>query len=668
MLSDHHGAVAQESTATSEGQNVKGLPPSLRFVPHDASVYFAQLNNRAKWDAVVGSDAVQSFLATPTGQKMKNEFIQEIVAGLRHRDPSELSPWSRDALAFVLSDSGRALLPLLTNLASQELFIFADGSLDELLMQFDQKVQTGLATGAEVASHVEPLSIPKIVAGARLSDASDRQQAIALLTLLESAIRNNVLGLSDSEHEYINQALRRETQGSDHDVWIFRFDYRDYPWDAAIARLKNDPGSDDPAAAIQQMESLRDHPPTEPLIFTVGIQHGYLLTTIASEQYHRSDLLAAEPLYKTTIFEPLLANRHRTFSAVSYRSSDYQQLTSWVNSYAPILPMVASGIRSNLAEQGIDPEVAARLSDDLDADLAKLTQDLRNAFAPAADRLNFSYLYNGGIAGYRYDSHRDPLTFEPQPLEILKHVGPNPLYFRASADWDSQDGLQSWMQRIETRAQQFSAALGPGDLPANGRNPGLDLLTSIFSTTKDQFLPSLGNQSAWVVDLSMRSQSWHSAVPPSQAELPFPALALVYQLRDAAQHRQAWRQYYQSVAPLTATVAPLAGFPPGSMLPAATETKIPGGVFLHLAGTSALGADRRFSPGLALSDQWAVYGLFPAQANRLLRPSSPQLPPPLNDLERPLIGATYFDFQQLGQAIQLWVDYSQPMIESALRQ
>ncbi|PHQ31614.1 hypothetical protein CEE69_30110 [Rhodopirellula bahusiensis] len=109
------------------------------------------------------------------------------------------------------------------------------------------------------------------------------------------------------------------------------------------------------------------------------------------------------------------------------------------------------------------------------------------------------------------------------------------------------------------------------------------------------------------------------------------------------------------------------GLPPGQGLPPAMESAIPDGVYLQVPGVELLGADPKFSPGLALTSDWAVYSLFREQAVDCAQANSPSFPPPLNDLSRPLIAAGHIDFLQCADAAQTWLEYAMPMVRQINR-
>lgn len=678
------GATAHAQPLATDAQT--GLPPSLRFAESDVTFFYALTNNRLKWDAVTSNAAVQRLMENPTVQRAIADARAAIADGIQRRiDDEESTPLLRSAFTFWASPEGRGYFPTLANLSSQELFVYADAEFGKQLAAYNAEMFAQISK-LDLTAELEPdesetaddawdepwgeeflsqLQVPRILAGAKLAEPADQQRLRELLMMLEEKFRNEMLMLSDEENAYFRDSLLHQNPGESDEKWVLHLKGSDYPWDAAIQRMQVDADAETAAEIEQRFSAIRDRVAGKSLVVSIGFSSGYLFASMGNDPEKVAPAAAEKPLFRRGVFKPLLENRGKVFSAVAYQNSLLKQQASWVNRSSAYIRLIPNLAKSVLSGTELEPESYQTLLADVEQDTELLLGDLNRLYNPAGDQLAFSFFFNGGIAGYDYHRHTDPISVEARPLESLKHVGENPAMFSAKADWEDDGTLNKWLNRIQQRAGQIMDLYAESSAApsADGLVPAMTVgLAELLRATKDDLLPSLGNESAWVLDFQQRSQQWHPAMPPSEIALPLPAAGVVYGLADATQHRRAWRRYFDTINPFFMPFGAVIGLPPGQGLPLATETTIPGGVYLQVPGVEALGVDAAFSPGLAITDEWAVYTMFPAQAIDLVTPHTPEFPPPLSDGGRPLIAAGHIDFVQFADAAQLWLDYAVPLI------
>ncbi|MFG0267734.1 MAG: hypothetical protein ACF8AM_21675 [Rhodopirellula sp. JB055] len=681
-------AVHAQSTAPSIQV---GLPPSLQFASEDASFYYALLNNRLKWDAVAENATVQRLLAMPVVQRGIVHLRGEILADIRNDlDDADTPAWVRSSYEFWSSEEGQAYLPTVANVASREVFAFADQSLAEQYAAFNQMMSEQLSNlnlemdalseeldsfdvssaSPEHNAFFSELQIPRIVAGAKISGGDEQQRVRELLNMLEAKFRNELLQLSAAENKYILDSLDHQNVGQADERWVMELTGDDYPWDAAIQRMSVDAEPEEIAKLEQRLAVIRERFAGKSLVFSIGFADSYLYASMGHDPDAVAPAKVERPLYRRDVFQPLLENRGKAFSGVGYQNSTLKQQTSWVTQWSMYLQLIPTVAEKMLSDSELEPLSYQPLLTNINEDVEMLLADLNRLYNPLGEELTFAFFFKGGIAGYQYHRHTDPIRVEAQPLKSLQHIGENPALFSAAADWDDDGTLDKWLNRIQERAKQAMAlSAESGDAsPTSQIDPAIAAgLTELFLATKDDLLPSVGKEAAFVLDFDQRSQQWHPIAPPSADALPIPAPALVYKLTSAERHRRAWRRYFDTINPLFAAFGPLMGLPPGQGLPPATESAIPGGVYLQVPGVALLGADPQFSPGLALTSDWAVYTLFQGQATNFVRANSPSFPPPLNDLNRPLIAAGHIDLLQFADAAEDWMKYAMPLVRQINR-
>ncbi len=683
-------AAATADAQPTAGEIQAGLPPSLQFAPDSVSFFYALTNNRLKWDALADNAAIERLMAMPVVQRAVAQARTQIAADIEQDlQENEVPSWLRSAYEFWVGKEGQSYLPTMANLASRELFIFADQDFAEQLAAYNAEVVTQLSKlrldpspdGEGVATEndapepvwserfIRDLNVPRIVAGAKLSGSQDQARVSEMLSMFATKFRNELLDLSEAENRYISDSLQLQDLGENDQRWVLHLRGDEYPWDAAIQRHQAASDPDEAAEIQRQYTVFRDLVAGKSLVVSVGFTDGYLFASIGHDPDDVAPTKADQPLYRRGVFKPLLENRSKTFSAIAYQNSLLKQQTSWVTRLSVYLRLLPGLAKLAFVGTELEPTSYQPLMDDVEQDAEMLLADLNRLYNPAGDQLAFSFFFNGGIAGYNYHRHTNPMSVSAQPLVSLQHVGEHPALFSAVADWEDDGTLDKWLNRIEQRAEQVmdlyvessgASASGPAQAMTTG-------LAELFRATKDDLLPSLGNESAFVLDFQHRSHQWHPAMPAAEQALPMPAVALVYDLANAEQHRRAWQRFYETINPLLAPFGPLMGLPPGQGLPPASETSIPDGVFLRLPGVAVLGIDPSFAPGLAITDQWAIYTLFPSQGVDLAEPHAPQLPPPLGDVGRPLIAASHVDVLQFADALQAWLDYAVPLIKQSDR-
>ncbi|MAP09985.1 MAG: hypothetical protein CMM00_14775 [Rhodopirellula sp.] len=685
------GVADTAAHAQSPASSVQtGLPPSLQFASEDASFYYALTNNRLKWDAVAENTTVQRLLAMPVVQRGIADARDKILSDIQNDlDGADTPAWVRSSYEFWSGEEGQAYLPTIASLASREVFTFADKSLAEQYATFNQMMAEQLseisldpdANSDELEpfnsfnspgneDFLDSLQIPRIVAGAKISGATEQQRVRELLNMLAAKFRNELLQLSDAENQYILDSLDHQNVGEVDERWVMQLTGDDYPWDAAIQRMSVDADPEEIAKLEQRFATIRERTAGKSVVLSIGFADGYLYASVGHDPEMVAPAKVERPLYRRDVFQPLLENRGKAFSGVGYQNSTLKQQTSWVTQWSMYLQLIPTFAEKMLSDSELDPLSYQPLLTNIHEDVEMLMEDLNRLYNPLGEELTFAFFFKGGIAGYQYHHHTNPIRVQAQPLKSLQHIGENPALFSASADWDDDGTLDKWLNRIQERAEQAMALTAEsGDAsPTSKMDPAIAAgLTELFLATKDDLLPSVGKEAAFVLDFEQRSRQWHPIVPPSADALPFPAPALVYELTSAERHRRAWRRYFDTINPLFMSFGPLMGLPPGQGLPEATETAIPGGVYLQVPGVPMLGADPQFSPGLALTSDWAVYTLFQGQATNFVRANSPQLPPPLNDLNRPLIAAGHIDLLQFADAAQVWMKDVMPMVKQMNR-
>jgi hypothetical protein len=160
-------------------------------------------------------------------------------------------------------------------------------------------------------------------------------------------------------------------------------------------------------------------------------------------------------------------------------------------------------------------------------------------------------------------------------------------------------------------------------------------------------------------------------MPPAADPLPLPALGLVWGVSDADRLKQAGVEYRailqealerlrKAVEDATASgdLPPEAAeqFPDAEIEPPQSR-EVNGATLYWYPLPPIWGLDKRLAVSAAVSQQFAAFSLLPQLTQRLIEEQPLAAFGPLEELDRPLASAVYFDFPALVELARPWVGY-----------
>ena len=596
---------------------------SLQFIPANVGYYSTSLRLKEQFSSFVNSNAFRRFKRLP--------FVRKAMTDVRALldDPR---------IARVLSQpENQQLLDLLKDMVSREVFVFGEEPFQikpGVLATEDRRVKFWLAC-----------SYWNSVVGFRLSD-TDR--AFNQLERLESAIHRLLAGRPNAEG-----AIRKITiRGSKYLQVEFKGSM--IPWEKVrIALFGRDPNVFD--AAIPLLNRLK-------VAVTVGVRGKYLLLAVGDAKKTDALLkgLGTGPLlYDRAEFAPLRKAVGKRMTSISYVSRK----------------IARSGGLNGQLDNLIDIAVAhfdrhALVGDKLKKEFRAAAEALKEAIkGPSADAgpvMSYTFRTDRGYESFRYDWARDRRLDFSKRLTLLDHVGGSPILFvvgRSQGHAETYERLVAFAKKVFSYGDAAAVSRMNSEQRTayrKFRKAVLPFVAGLHAANSRYLIPALKDgQAGFVLDARIASKRWF---PPSQATespLPMAELGFVFGVSDAETLKQGCREYLAAARKAFDVVHK--AFPsivPAGKLPRATVTRIAGETVYSYPQLTRFGFDPQIAPSAGLSKRVAVLATSPKLAGRVLRRTPLSLEPGLlTDRNRPLAGATCWNWPALVDAVTPWVEY-----------
>lgn len=622
-------------------------PKSLDMVPADVAFYSASLRLREQFDAFVNSNAYAKLKEMPV--------VQMGMAMLEEQWNSPFGPGAQLKQALEQPEN-KQLVEVLKDAVSHEIFIYGDEGCADLLQVVNelnsaqQAAQMAALTGGDpeeamvrgmlevVNKHLADAKLPDLVIGFRLTDT---EPALAQLGRLEQ-LAGAVLA---QQPELQNRFSRKPLAGGD--FLSLQLDGSLIPWDQI------------PPDALSQFEGLQDKITKMTLDISLGVKGEYLILSIGDTNEHLTALGQGELLVNRKELAPFKKHAQKRITGVSYVSASFM---TKANSASQQIDQAARMAEQFLPFAGLGPELEGEIT----ADVKKLAADLKAAIPEAGAVSGFSFLSDRGVEGYSHNWGENKMLDGSKSLDILKHVGGDPLFVfagRGVYSPESYDTFSEWVGRGLYYGEKIALQqLGDEEREfyEGVRDDLLPLLKELDQVTRDKLVPAFEDgQAALVFDAKTKSDQLHIAMPPASEALPIPELGLVYGVSDADSLQEAAQSYFHIVQ---RTLDILHKAEPTEIpelkLPPPEARDFPGGTIFFYRLPQQVGLDKQIAPNAGLSDKTLVLSLVPKMTVRLINESKLSATGPLADQDRPLASAFKFNFAGLLDAVAPWVDYA----------
>lgn len=649
--------VASVPSSAAAGDLAK-LDTSLKLIPADASFYSSMLRNREQFEAIKNSNAWAKIMAMPivkTGLGMYNAALQ--------------SPGSAPAIAHAMVNApeNRDTITLLTEMVSDEIFVYGDKSVIDSVRLFQiintarslgamkgklaadseeksmEQFQAGAAISA-LAKHADMIRVPNVVIGFRLKNTKRANEQLAKL---EKVIQESLEG-----NEKTKDCLKK-TEVAGHQSLVLTLEGSLAPWEMIIDRLKEMEAEEGDA------QKIIDHLEKSKLVVALCVRDGFLVVSIGSSVDALEKLGKGDKLIDRPEFKPLAKFADKRLAYVGYTSAVMnEQLADQQQNIANLLNM----LDEFLPKTALKDDQKERVRKDAE----KLAEDVKSILPKPGAKMGLSFLTDHGVEGYQYawGDHGD--LDSTKPLGLLEHIGGNPLFglvSRQKTDVAEYDLLIKWVKIGYAYFDEFVMPTIPEPERKKAKkflDAAIPLAERCDKVNREMLFPALADgQLGLVIDAKLKSGHFMKALPATEKPMPMLEPALVVGVSDPKLLVKAMGQYREIINGMIDAARQIEGsqIPPGIAIPEPTVTETSMGKVYSFALPAELGVDPQIVPNFGLSDKVAVASITRSHTERLLTSTPPAIGGLLAKTDRPIGFALWIHCADLLDAAKPWVDF-----------
>jgi hypothetical protein len=621
-------------------------------VPADAAFYSANLRLKEQWDVFAASRAFARLMEIP--------FIQSMKMYAEFQLEQSPEPDLVKLREYLDSNEGKETLALVKEMVSDEIFLYGSADVAELFVLFAEfnnitrTVQFEAAVSGQsedeiiarkvfdwLESKKSQLKLPDVVLGFRIRN---RERATRLLGLFE----RDVKALLAEPAPEIAARMRRE-QIAGREFVTLRLDGSMLPWE----QIRGDATD----VTDEQFAKWKALVVDKTVAVAVGIVDEFLVVSFGDSTDHLARLGQGPLLAEQASIARLNRHAKERLAGVSFGS---QEFVTKASSPQRSMNDAAAMVSDMLKLAPIGQDLQKRLSDDIRGFADAVVKYLPQPGEMAA----VGFLTPRGYQGFAYGKGTRPGADSSKRLEILSHVGGNPMLFIATHAGDTVEDYNlaiDWLKRLALDVEKIVEQQAPPDEWAKHlqfRERGIQLLRRIDRANREQIIPAMrSNEQALVMDVASKSIQWFAPMPRARQPLPMLEIGIVARVDDAALLRRGVAEYasvIEDALKLAHDVQP-DQIPP-LQLPAPTERLLADGSLYSYPFPAEWGVDSQLALNGALTNRVVAVSLLPAFTEQLLNPTPPAIDSAI-DLTRPATQATHFQFAKLIGAIRPWVDY-----------
>jgi hypothetical protein len=408
----------------------------------------------------------------------------------------------------------------------------------------------------------------------------------------------------------------------------------------------------------EQFEKWRAVISKKTLAAAIGVIDEYVLVSIGESTDHLENFGKGDSLAGHAAIKRLEKHADQRVVSVTYLS---EVVAKSLNSPEKTVADLANSVDDGLQEAEVDEELRKKLVNDIqELDLSK--------FMPSPGETSaVVFLTDRGYEAFQYQTGDQPMLDSSKPLEILNHIGGNPLLLVASRSNDTvedYDAAIKWLTKTAGHVEEIAQSKAEPDDWARYmeyRDRVIELLHRINKANRELLYPALEkNEGALVLDASAESKRWVAQMPESPKELPMLELGIVAGVSDAEKLKEGAKEYFDVANEAIAIAHEIEPEEvPEIDLQKPDEREVEGNddarLFVYDL-PEEWGLDEQVAPTAGLTDDVAVLSTMPSTAERLLASTTPEIDTSL-DLKRPAAVVMHFEFAELIQRIRPWVDY-----------
>lgn len=645
MLVAVFAALVQPARAADVDQ----LAESLKWIPADAAFYSTILHCRARWEAILQSQAWAKLKSLPAVQTARQKIEAELKEG------GSLAEYYQ----LYQQPENRQLLELLGDMLSEEVFVYGGPSWVDFLDLFGQ-VNAAQRYGQllmllseeqpksegnveltvllrSLANNLKLLKIPELIIGYKLSETARARDQLKRLETLLAAL--------ETQFPPLKGHVKKEKLAGANFLTV-SVDGSMVPWkQLSIKDFELKEGEFD--GLIKKLGQLR-------LTVALGIRDGYLLACVGDSTSLLKTLGAGQRLSERPELKPLAAHTAKRITSIAYISQALRA-ESEKGQFDGVIKLLNANPPSNLSP-------AQR--EQMRKDLAEVAKAIGGGQGRAGATLSFSFSSERGSEGYDYDYGEHPTLDGSKPLTLLNHVGGSPVFAVVGRSRISVEGYHDLIKAIQVAHRYFEEFAVPKfDADVKEKYDQImkalqPLLRRLDEITAKMLLPALADgQAAFVVDAKLTSKQWWAEMPPADKPLPVLEPALVCGVSDAALLRKAAGEYRSTLNELYEKLHEVVPEVPDFQIPEPESRKTKAGTLYFYPLPRDWEVDRQVAPTGGVSNNVAVLTISPKHAERLLATTPLKIEGgPLADLKKPRAMAAYFNWGELLHAVTPWVE------------
>ncbi len=305
------------------------------------------------------------------------------------------------------------------------------------------------------------------------------------------------------------------------------------------------------------------------------------------------------------------------------------------------------------------------LRTEISKDAADLAADLKTLIPEVGATSSVGFLTKSGLESYSYDWSEHPELDSSKPLDLLGHVGGNPIAVLVGRSKVSPEGyamLVKWMGMGYRYVEKYGLPKLKPKERAEFEKVFVQvkpLLGRLDAATRNLLIPALDDgQTGLVIDAKFTSRQFIKALPPTEQALPMIEPAIVVGVSDAAKLKQAFTEYYAVADDFVEVLKGIekSEIPKDFKLPRPRVFHLRQGTVYGYPLPAAWGVDPRVMPNAGLSEKVAVLSLSGRHAQRLLGETEPKIAGLSLPLHRPLAAVGGLDFGAFVDALGPWVE------------
>jgi len=634
--------------------------PSLDIVPADAAFYAVMLRNQEQLDAIVNSNAFAKLKALPYVQMGLGLYQMQAAnpdSPVGQFEAARRDPEVKKSLAF------------LANLFSNEVFVYGGPGFNQAIellqgiygdVLFGGPFMAGISGEARgtrmeeiqgrafvraLINKIDLIKFPELVIGDKVKDKALAKEQ------LDHLERNLKMALTQAP-PLLRNRLKRTTIGG-YSYLTFTLDGAMAPWDPGVVEKIRSL-----AATPDDGDKLIEHLKKTTLVISLGLRDDYLLLAIGPSTDVLARLGNGMSLRSLPELAAVAKFADKRICSASYLSKTLSQHFSQTKGGIDNLLRTVKTLLPSLP-------VPDKLREEIAKDAADVAADLKTLIPEVGAASSIGFLTDSGLESYAYDWSEHPELDSSKPLDLLKHIGGNPiavLVGRSKVSPEGYDLLVKWVGIGYRYAEEY----GLPQLKAKERAEFdkvfaqvKPLLGRLDKATRNLLIPALADgQGGLVIDAKFTSLQFIKALPPTEQPLPMIEPAIVVGVSDAAKLKRAFAEYYAVADDFVEVLKGIekSEVPKDFKIPRPKVYNLRQGMVHGYPLPTEWGVDTRVLPNAGLSEKVAVLSLSGKHTLRLLSETEPKIAGMSLPTDRPLAAVGGLDFAAFVDALTPWVE------------